>query len=127
MRKDCYVSSVNLLDVCAYSYILVDNKEKENKIEEAKTGEFYIRRPNKACMYVTDLITQHNKDSEVIFHFDTPEAYDYVTQMRNIKANYPVKSIKSEYQELNQQLLKEYVKSNYNRLLPILEKTLKER
>lgn len=128
MQKDCYVSSVNLINKCAYSYILVDKmKEQGEKIEEAKTGEFYLDRPNKACMYVTDLVLKHNKKSDVIFHFDTVEAYNYVTDMRDIKSVYPSKQIKCEFQELNQQLLLEYVKLNHKRLIPLMEAKMKER
>lgn len=125
MRKDCYISSINLLDVCVYSYTLVSDEEKEKKIMESKTGEFHLQKPNKACMYVTDLVTKHHP--ETIFHFDTTQAYDYVTYMRDIKANYPLKNIKNEYQELNHQLLREFVKTNYKYLTPILDKNLKER
>ena len=128
MRKDCYVSSIRLLDKCAYSYILVDRLKKEgDKIEESKTGEFHLEDPGKACMYVTDLIKQHNKNSRVFFHFDSEESYNYVTQMRKIRVIPLSKTKNSEFQELSKQLLLEYVKLNHKHLTPLLEMKMKGR
>lgn len=126
MKKDCYVSSVNLLEnTSAYVYILVSNKHQ--KIEDVKTGEFHVTDPNKACMYVTDLVTQHNRTSKITFHFDTLDAYNYVTQKRKIIASYHSPEINNEYTELTKRTLEEFVKLNYNRLMPLFELHMKDR
>ena len=126
MKKDCYISSINLMDnISAYAYLLISSKEQ--KIEEVKTGEFHVQDSSKASMYVTDLVSQHNRGNTITFHFDSLEDYNYVTEKRKIRASYHSFAIKNEYTELTKKTLEEYVKLNYNRLYPIFELQKKER
>lgn len=123
MKKDCYISSVNLVNECVYAYLILSDK----KIESIRTGSLSINDANKTCMYITDLISQHNKNSSVIFHFDNLDTYNYVTGMREIKASFHSSAINNEYMELTKGTLKEFVKENNKRLIPLFEMYMKER
>lgn len=118
MKKDCYISSIKLDDKSVYSYLVVNEKEK---IEDAKIGEFHISRPNKACMFVTDILTKKNIEDDLIFHLGTFEAYDYVSKMRDVKIVFHSKNIRDSYLELTKDMLKEYVNMNYRNLIHIIQ------
>lgn len=110
MRKHIFVSARRLQDKCIYAATITADAE----IIGSKCGEFHLQRPNKACLYTTDVIEleERKTDNERVYSFETIEATKYVGEMRkNLKIS--LGNFSGPYFENNEKLIKGYIDKNF--------------
>lgn len=109
MRRDIYISARLLNNKCIYAATNVFAGQYK---DEPLVGHLHLSRPNKACMYVTDMVELDRNyiDDTKVYHFETKEAREYVEQMRTIHIS-PAGN--EEIWLENQKLIMRYIAENY--------------